>query len=54
MTYHIKAVRLACKKGLEKKLRCFADDSRQVLQDLSQSAAGARGLVARVKQFGKD
>ena len=54
LTEQIKAVRLACKKGLEKKLRCFADDSRQVLQDLSQSAAGARGLVALVKQFGKD
>ena len=50
----IKACRNACKKGLEKYLRCFADDSRQVLSDLGQSAAGARGLVVLVRQFGKE
>ena len=50
----IKACRTACKKGLEKRLRTFSDDSNQVLADLSQSAAGARGLIALVRQFGAD
>ena len=50
----IKAARNACKKGLEKKLHSFADPSEQVLRDLRQSAAGARGLVALVRQFDKD
>ncbi len=50
----IKACRDACKKGLEKRLRTFADGSEQVLDDLSQSAAGARGLIALVRQFGSD
>ena len=47
----IKACRNACKKGIEKQVRIFADGSAQVLSDLSQSAAGARGLVALVRQF---
>ncbi len=47
----IKAARNACKKGLERKLRAFADDSQQVLLDLNQSAGGVRGLVALVRQF---
>lgn len=50
----IKACRNGCKKGLEKKLRTFSDVSDQILEDLSQSAAGARGLVALVRQFGAD
>ncbi|MBO5130035.1 MAG: helicase-exonuclease AddAB subunit AddA [Oscillospiraceae bacterium] len=50
----IKACRNACKKGLEKYLRCFADDSKQVLEDLAQSGAGARGLVELVRQFGRE
>lgn len=50
----IKAARNACKKGLERKLGSFADGSEQVLRDLSQSAAGARGLVALVRQFERD
>ena len=50
----IKACRNACKKGLEKSLRCFADDSARILEDLAQSGAGARGLVALVRQFGKE
>ena len=50
----IKACRSACKKGLEKNLRCFADDSAQTLRDLEQSAAGARGLVELVRQFTKE
>ena len=50
----IKACRNGCKKGLEKHLRVFSEDSEQVLRDLEQSAAGARGLIALVKQFGMD
>ena len=54
LSERVKAVRAACKKGLERKLRSFADDSAQVLMDLAQSAAGTRGLVALVRQFGRD
>ena len=54
LSERVKAARNACKKGLEKKLRSFADDSAQVLLDLQQSSAGARGLVALVKQFERD
>ena len=50
----IKACREACKKGLEKRLTWFTDDSAQVLADLSQSAAAGRGLIAQVRQFRKD
>lgn len=51
LTERVKASRNACKKGLEKKLGSFADESEQVLLDLRQSAAGARGLVALVRRF---
>ena len=47
----IKAARNACKKGLERKLHSFADESEQILMDLTQSSAGARGLIALVRQF---
>lgn len=47
----IKAIRNACKKDLEKKLRCFADDSRQTLSDIDRSSAATRGLVELVKGF---
>ena len=50
----IKAIRDGCKKGLEKQLRIFADNSQQVLEDLDQSCAGARGLIALVRQFDRD
>jgi len=50
----IKAARNACKKGLEKKLQSFSDPSKQVLLDLSQSAAGARGIVSLVLQFDRE
>ncbi len=50
----IKAARDACKEDLPKKLRAFADSSRQVLQDLSQSGAGTRGIVALVRQFDRE
>ena len=50
----IKAVRKACKDGLEKKLRAFADDSAQVLSDMAQTAAAVRGMVALTRRFGKE
>ena len=49
----IKAVRNACKKGMEKKLRSFADCSAQIFADMSQSASAARGMVALVRRFGE-
>lgn len=51
ITEPVKAVRNACKDGLEKKLRCFCDDAARVLMDLEQSAAAARGLMAMVDRF---
>ncbi len=47
----IKAVRSACKKGLEKKLKAFADPSAQVFADMAQSAGAVRGMVALVRRF---
>ena len=51
LTEPIKAVRTACKKGLEKKLRSFENDSSQILADLEQCRRGTRGLVKLVRQF---
>lgn len=50
----IKAVRNACKKGLEKKLKSFADESSIVLADLEGSNAAIQGMVDLVKRFGKE
>ena len=50
----IKACRNACKAGLEKYLRPFADESCLVLEDLEQSAAAARGLISLVQQFDRE
>lgn len=50
----VKAIRQACKEELEKRLRCFADDSDQVLSDLRQSRAAAEGLMELVRQFETD
>ncbi len=47
----IKYIRSACKKGLEKKLRCFSDQSDQVLKDLGMSCEAVRGLVELVRRF---
>lgn len=47
----IKAIRNACKSGLEKKLVAFSDSSDWVLRDLQQSSAAARGLIALTKRF---
>ncbi len=48
----IKAVRDACKKGLEKQLRPFADPSARVLADLASSAEAVSGLTQLVRDFG--
>lgn len=47
----IKAIRNACKKGVEKKLRPFADVSSQVLKDLQDCAGATKGLVQLVRKF---
>jgi len=49
----IKACRTACKKGLEKYLKAFTDDTQQVLSDLATSGSAARGLVHLVQEFDK-
>ena len=46
-----KAVRQACKDGLNKKLRSFADPSAQVIRDLSGAAQAVRGMVRLVREF---
>lgn len=50
----IKAVRSACKDGINRKLRNFTDSSAQILTDLQASALAAQGLVQLVRQFGAD
>ena len=47
----IKAVREACKKGLEKRTKAFADSSEQVLADLKSAAAAVEGLTKLVRRF---
>ena len=47
----IKAARDACKDDLPSRLKAFADPSAVVLDDLSQAAAGTRGIIALVRQF---
>ncbi len=51
---HIKAVRNACKTGVEKKLRCFISDSSQILTDLEAAACAARGLIQLVRTFSNE
>lgn len=51
LTDPIKAARSACKKGLEKKLRSFENNSAQILADLEQCRTGTRGLIKLVRQF---
>ena len=50
----MKAVRNACKDMLAKKLRSFIDESAQVLEDLNESLASARGLVTLVREFSSE
>lgn len=47
----VKITREACKKGLEKRLLWFTDDSAVILNTLVQSAAASRGLIALVRRF---
>ena len=47
----IKAVRESCKKGLEKRLKVFADPSETVMEDLLNTADSMRGLVGLVRGF---
>ena len=51
LSEQMKAVRNACKEGLAKRLRSFVDDSAQILADMNESLASARGLVALVRAF---
>ncbi len=46
-----KAVRNACKKGLEKKLRSFQDMSFQVIADMRVTASATRGMISLVEKF---
>ena len=50
----IKAVRSACKKGLEKRLKTFSDTSEQVLADVYATAASVRGIVSLVRRFDRE
>ena len=54
LTERIKAIRTACKKGLEKRLKSFADSSAQVLSDVFATAASVRGIVALVRRFDRE
>ena len=47
----VKAARNACKKGLDRKLRNFTDNTEQILLDQQQSIASMRGLISLVRQF---
>ena len=49
----IKAVRGACKAGLEKRLKAFIDPNEVVLSDMEDSSAAVRGIVSLVEAFGK-
>ena len=47
----VKAVRAACKKGLDKKLKAFSDPADQVIADLQSNSGALRGMVALVRSF---
>ncbi len=49
----IKAIRNNCKTGLDKRLRQFSEKSEVVLQNLSQCASAAKGLVDLVQAFSR-
>ena len=50
----IKAVRTACKEGLEKQLRSFADPTDQILRDMEQVSGATRGLIGLVRAFSQE
>ncbi len=47
----IKAVRDACKAEIGKKLEAFTENSALIFEDMKQSAASARSLIAMVRAF---
>lgn len=47
----MKAVRNACKDAVQKKLRAFHCDSKQILSDLQQCTAAVQGLVDITRKF---
>lgn len=49
----IKAVRNACKEGLQKKLRRFSDSSDQIIRDYQNTCLSAKGIISLVKDFVK-
>lgn len=54
MASKIKAVREACKKGVQKKLRRFFGSSAELLKDIQNISAAARGLINLTRQFSAD
>ena len=51
LTEQVKAIRSACKKGLEKRVRSFSDPAQQVIADLSGNAEAAMGMIRLVRAF---
>lgn len=49
----IKAVRNACKDGLQKKLSKFSDTSSHIIGDYQNTCLAAKGLIYLVKEFAK-
>ena len=47
----IHTTRDACKKGVEKRLLWFTDDSGEILNTLAKSAPASRGLIDLVRRF---
>ncbi len=54
LTERVKAIRNACKKGLDRKLQAFAGDSNQIMADMLQTSASIRGLITLVRLFERD
>ncbi len=54
VTERVKAVRGACKELVEEKTKVFSNAAADVLEDLEQSAAAARGLMHLVTLFGEN
>ena len=47
----VKAVRAACKKGLDKKLKSFSDPADQVITDLHGNSGALRGMISLARSF---
>ena len=48
---NIKAVRNACKKGINKYLKNFTDPSNQIIEDLFSASDAVRGMIQLVERF---